>query len=54
MTSRYFIGVAEAIASPKGVRVIPVDVYDYSQEIQTLKNYLKVIVWGLSASALVC
>jgi GntR family transcriptional regulator len=41
VTSRYFIGVAEAIASPKGVRVIPVDVYDYSQEIQTLKKLPK-------------
>ncbi|NJO43076.1 MAG: GntR family transcriptional regulator [Cyanobacteria bacterium CRU_2_1] len=36
VTSRYFIGEAEAIASPKSVRVIPVDIYDYAQEIQKL------------------
>ena len=38
VTSRYFLGVAEAIASPKSIRVIPVDVYDYSKEIQLLKK----------------
>lgn len=36
VTSRYFIGDAEGIASPKAVRVIPVDIYDYAQEIQKL------------------
>jgi GntR family transcriptional regulator len=36
VTSRYFIGIAEAIASPKSVRVIPVDIYDYAQEFQKL------------------
>lgn len=36
VTSRYFIGDAEAIASPCSVRVIPVDIYDYAQEMQTL------------------
>ncbi|NET10683.1 MAG: GntR family transcriptional regulator [Merismopedia sp. SIO2A8] len=36
VTSRYFIGEAEKIAGPKSVRVIPVDIYDYSQEIQTI------------------
>lgn len=36
VTSRYFIGDAEAIASPKSVRVIPIDIYDYAQEIQKL------------------
>lgn len=36
VTSRYFIGDAEAIASPKSVRVIPVDIYDYASEIQKL------------------
>lgn len=36
VTSRYFIGEAEAIASPKSVRVIPVDIYDYAPEIQKL------------------
>jgi GntR family transcriptional regulator len=41
VTTRYFIGVAEAIAAPKSVRVIPVDVYDYAQEIQLLKKLPK-------------
>ena len=36
VTSRYFIGEAEKIAGPRSVRVIPVDIYDYSQEIQTI------------------
>ncbi|MGK7888751.1 MAG: GntR family transcriptional regulator [Leptolyngbyaceae cyanobacterium] len=36
VTSRYFIGEAEKIAGPKSVRVIPVDIYDYSQEIQAI------------------
>ncbi len=40
VTSRYFMSQAEAIASPKSVRVIPVDVYDYTSEIQLL-NQLK-------------
>ncbi|MBD0311626.1 MAG: GntR family transcriptional regulator [Microcoleus sp. T3-bin5] len=34
ITSRYFIGEAESISAPRSVRVIPVDIYDYSQEIQ--------------------
>ncbi len=38
VTTRYFIGQAEAIAAPKSVRVIPVDIYDYSQEIQLITN----------------
>ncbi len=38
VTSRYFMGTAEAIASPKAVRVIPVDVYDYTSEIQLLSQ----------------
>lgn len=41
VTSRYFIGKAEAIAAPKSVRVIPVDIYDYAQEIQLLKKLPK-------------
>ncbi len=36
VTSRYFIGDAEAIAAPRSVRVIPVDIYDYAQEMQKL------------------
>ncbi len=38
VTSRYFVGQAEGIAAPKSVRVIPVDIYNYSQEIQLLKK----------------
>lgn len=38
VTSRYFVGHAEGIAAPKSVRVIPVDIYNYSQEIQLLKK----------------
>lgn len=41
VTSRYFIGDAEAIASPKSVRVIPVDIYDYANEIQKLLKLQK-------------
>lgn len=41
VTSRYFIGAAEAIAAPKSVRVIPVDIYDYSKEFKLLKNLPK-------------
>lgn len=41
VTSRYFIGQAEAIAAPKSVRVIPVDIYDYAQEIQLVKKLAK-------------
>ena len=47
VTSRYFIGEAEAIASPKAVRVIPVDIYDYGQEIQKLLNLPKDNCLGL-------
>lgn len=38
VTHRYFIKDAEAIAAPKSVRVIPVDLYDYAQEIQLIKK----------------
>jgi len=31
VTHRYFIKDAEAIAAPKSVRVIPVDIYDFAQ-----------------------
>ncbi|MGF1515332.1 MAG: GntR family transcriptional regulator [Elainellaceae cyanobacterium] len=36
VTTRYFIGEAKAIAEPKSVRVIPVDIYDYSKELQVI------------------
>jgi GntR family transcriptional regulator len=38
VTSRYFIREAEAIASPKFVRVISLDIYDFAQEIQIVKQ----------------
>lgn len=38
VTHRYFIKEAEAIAAPKSARVIPVDIYDYAQEIQLIKK----------------
>ena len=41
VTSHYFIKEAEAIGAPKSVRVIPVDIYDYAQEIQLIKKLAK-------------
>ncbi|MEB3269624.1 MAG: GntR family transcriptional regulator [Leptolyngbya sp.] len=38
VTSRYFLAEAEAVAGPKSVRVIPVDIYDYSRELELLKQ----------------
>ncbi len=36
VTSRYFIGAAEEIAAPKAARVIPIDIYDYAEEIKLI------------------
>jgi len=36
VTSRYFIKDVEAIAAPKSVRVIPVDIYNYAEEIKII------------------
>lgn len=47
VTSRYFIGEAEAIAAPKSVRVIPIDIYDYSTEIQVVSTLPKDSCLGL-------
>lgn len=41
VTSRYFINDVEAIAAPKSVRVIPLDIYDYNKEINFVKNLPK-------------
>ncbi|NER24797.1 MAG: GntR family transcriptional regulator [Symploca sp. SIO1C2] len=41
VTNRYFIGKAEAIAAPKSVRVIPVDIHDYAKEIELVKSLPK-------------
>lgn len=47
VTSRYFIGEAEAIAAPKSVRVIPIDIYDYSKELELVKKLPKDSCVGL-------
>jgi GntR family transcriptional regulator len=47
ITSRYFIGEAESISAPRSVRVIPVDIYDYSQEIQLVGGLPKDSYLGL-------
>ncbi|MEO0687255.1 MAG: GntR family transcriptional regulator, partial [Cyanobacteria bacterium J06649_11] len=41
VTSRYFIGEVEAIAAPRAVRVIPLDIHDYAKELSTVKNLSK-------------
>lgn len=41
VTSRYFIAQAEAIAAPKSVRVIPIDIYDFDTEIKLVKRLPK-------------
>jgi GntR family transcriptional regulator len=38
VTSRYFLSEAEAIACNFSVRVIPVDIQDYAQELEIIKN----------------
>lgn len=47
VTSRYFIGEAEAIAAPKSVRVIPIDIYDYEKEFKLIKTLPKDSAIGL-------
>ncbi|MDB9312427.1 GntR family transcriptional regulator [Spirulina sp. CS-785/01] len=47
VTSRYFIGIAEEIAAPKSVRVIPVDINDYAQEIEIIQKIPKNNCLGL-------
>ena len=41
VTSRYFIGEVEAIAAPKAVRVIPLDIHDYAKELTVVKSLPK-------------
>lgn len=41
VTSRYFIGDVEEIASPKAVRVIPLDIHDYGKELNVVKSLPK-------------
>lgn len=47
VTSRYFISEAEAIAAPKAVRVIPVDIYDYKKELGLLNDLPKGTCLGM-------
>ncbi|MGC9528788.1 MAG: GntR family transcriptional regulator [Limnospira sp.] len=47
VTSRYFISQAEAVAAPKSVRVIPVDIYDYAREIDLVQKLSKGTYLGI-------
>lgn len=47
VTSRYFIAQAEAIASPKSARVIPIDIYDFEQELKLVKAMSKGTCLGI-------
>jgi GntR family transcriptional regulator len=47
VTSRYFIAQAEEIAGPKSVRVIPVDIYDFDEEIKIIKQLPKGTCLGI-------
>ncbi|HIK13079.1 MAG TPA: GntR family transcriptional regulator [Oscillatoriaceae cyanobacterium M33_DOE_052] len=47
VTTRYFSGLAEAIATPKFVRVIPLDIYDHAKEIEEVKLLPKDSCLGL-------
>jgi len=38
VTSRYFLAEAESVVRSLGVRVIPVDIYDYARELALIKN----------------
>jgi GntR family transcriptional regulator len=41
VTSRYFIKEAEALATPRAVRVIPLDIHDYHSELQLIEKLPK-------------
>ena len=47
VTTRYFIAQAEAIAAPKSVRVISVDIYDFDAEIKLVKKLPKSTCLGI-------
>lgn len=47
VTTRYFIAQAEAIAAPKSVRVISVDIYDFDAEIKLVKKLPKGTCLGI-------
>ncbi|MBE9032336.1 GntR family transcriptional regulator [filamentous cyanobacterium LEGE 11480] len=41
VTSRYFIAQAEAITTPRAARVIPIDIYNFEQEIKLIREFPK-------------
>lgn len=47
VTSRYFIAQAEAIASPRAARVIPVDIYDFEKELKVVRAMPKGTCLGI-------
>jgi GntR family transcriptional regulator len=47
VTSRYFIAEAEEIAAPKSVRVIPIDIYDFDEEIKLIGKLPKGTCLGI-------
>lgn len=47
VTSRYFLSKAEAIAGPKSMRVIPIDTYDYAEELQLVRGLPKNSYFGI-------
>ncbi len=52
VTVRYFASQAEAIAKPKAVRIFPIDIYDYSQELEVIKQLPKGAGLGLVSLSL--
>jgi len=47
VTNKYFIGEAQKQAAPQSVRVIPVDIYDYAEEIKLVKSLPKDTCFGI-------
>ncbi len=47
VTSRYFLAEAESLAANLGIRVIPVDIYDYSNELAIIKKLPKDTYLGI-------
>ncbi|MDJ1182408.1 GntR family transcriptional regulator [Roseofilum casamattae] len=47
VTSRYFVGDAEAIAQIHSARVVPVDIYDFAPEVELVSNLPKGTYFGV-------
>lgn len=47
VTSKYFIGEAQKKSAPQSVRVVPVDIYDYAEEIERVKTLPKDTCLGI-------